>query len=264
MRKFKYTGKCIWCGKTEPEVSFKNRPHILPDAVGGNELGCDICDDCNAYFGSKPNKYLPSPDLLFKEIFNLKRFFDGGSSITNDEKFRSELFKVIDNKLYIKRSYLNNTIVAQQLKIAFYEIFLQKYHAFTHNGHDFSLSGVVSYARYKANISNLKVYYLHQKMWLRPTNLNKTFLPFSEPLLKELNDTGFFSFNFLGYNFYLEVFKDKADANRDNFFQSVLNNYGFLTTGIDGPAIEEFERIGQLHEIFRYLEVSGIEIDENS
>ena len=264
MRKFKFTGKWIWCWKTEPEVSFKNKPHILPDSVGGNELGCDICDDCNSYFGSKPNKYLPSPDLLFKEIFNLKRFYDGGNSITNGEKFRSEIFKVIDGKIFIKRSVLNSPCFANQLKIAFYEIFLQKYHAFTHNGHDPSFSGVVSYARYNVNVSNLKVYYMHQEIWLRPTNLNKTFLPFSEYLLNELNSTGFFTFNFLGYNFYLEIFKDKADANKESFFQSVLNQYGFLTTGTEGPAIEEFERIGQLHEIFSFLAVQGIEIDEYS
>ncbi|MCH5213767.1 MAG: hypothetical protein J1E97_01140 [Muribaculaceae bacterium] len=256
-RKFVHTGKCIWCGKTAPEVSFNNKPHILPDSVGGNELGQDICDDCNSYFGSQPNRYLPSPDLLFKEIFNLKRFFDGGNSITNGEKFRSTLFPVKDNKLYIKRSYLTNPLIANQLKIAFYEIFLQKYHAFTHNGHDNSFSSVVSYARYNVNISNLKVYYMHQKMWFRPTILNKTFLPFSNIILDELNKTGIFSFTFLGYNFYLEVFKDKADANKTEYFNSLLSKIPFPDV-----EIEEFERLGQIHEIFNYLALNDIVIDE--
>lgn len=39
MRKFKNTGRCIWCGKAEPDVTFKNKPHIVPDSVGGTELG---------------------------------------------------------------------------------------------------------------------------------------------------------------------------------------------------------------------------------
>lgn len=263
-RSFKATGRCIWCGKSEPEVSFKNKPHIVPDSVGGSELGKDICDVCNAYFGASTHPNLPSPDLIFKEIFNLKRFFDGGKSITNEEKFRASLFRVVDDKLYLKRSYLNSTLIANQLKRAFYEIFLQKYHAFTGNGHDLAFSGVVAYARYNENVSNLKVYYMHQEMWFRPTILNKTFLLFSEHLVDELNMYGIFPFNFLGYNFYLEVFKDKANENRDSFFETILSKEGFLTTGVEGPAIEEFERIGQLHEIFNFLQIDGIEIDEKN
>lgn len=258
-RSFKSTGKCIWCGKSEPEVSFKNKPHIVPDSVGGTELGKDICDDCNAYFGSSKHPNLPSPDLIFKEVFNLKRFFDGGNSITNGEKFRASMFHVVDNKLYLKRSYLNNTLIANQLKIAFYEIFLQKYHAFTGNGHDLSFSGVVAYARYNENISNLKVYYMHQEIWLRPSNLNKTFLPFSDIMLAELNRTGIFEFNFLGYSFFLDVFKDKADRSRDSYFTQIVNNNCILM-----PTIEEFETLGQFHEVFNYLQINGIEIDENN
>lgn len=264
MRNFKHTGKCIWCGKSEPDVSFKNKPHIVPDAVGGNELGKDICDACNAYFGSSTHPNLPSPDLIFKEIFNLKRFFNGGNSITNGEKFRASMFRVVNDRLYLKRSYLQNPLIANQLKRAFYEIFLQKYHAFTGNGHDLVFSGVVAYARYNENICNLKVYYMHQEMWFRQTILNKTFLPLSDHMIDELNRYGIFSFNFLGYNFYLEVFKDKANANLKSFFETILSKEGFLTTGVEGPEIEEFERLGQLYEIFNYLQVSGIEIDENN
>lgn len=257
MRRFKLTGKCIWCGKEEPLATFKNKPHILPDSVGGTELGKDICDECNSYFGSNPNQYIPSPDLLFKEIFNLKRFFDGGKSITNGEKFRSSLFPVIDNKLYIKKKYLFSPVIANQLKIAFYEIFLQKYHAYTENGHDSSLMGVVSYARYNANVCNLKVYFRHQKMWFRPTILNKTFLPFSPIILEELNTTGIFSFDFMGYTFYLDVFKQKADINRDSYFQNECNEKSILF-----PKIEEFNYIGQLNDIFSSLEVDEIIIED--
>ncbi len=256
-KSFKSTGKCIWCGKSEPEVSFKNKPHIVPDSVGGNELGKDICDACNAYFGSSIHPNLPAPDLIFKEVFNLKRFFDGGISITNGEKFRSTIFHIDNEKLYIKRSILNNPLIANQLKIAFYEIFLQKYHAFTHNGHDFAFSSVVSYARYNYNISELKVYYMHQKMWLRSTILNKTFLPFSQKSLEELNETGFFKFDFIGYTFFLEVFKGKVDECRDEYFQKIPRDNSVLM-----PKIEEFERLGQIHEVFNYLQVKDIIIDE--
>lgn len=67
------TGLCIWCGRTEPEVSFENKPHILPHSLGGEEIGFDICDDCNAFFGTA-TLGKPSLDFVFKEIFNAYRF----------------------------------------------------------------------------------------------------------------------------------------------------------------------------------------------
>ena len=73
-RKYIKTGICIWCGKKEPEVTFKNKPHIVPDEVGGNQLSFDVCDKCNRSFGSQPNCNIPSPDQIFCEIFNLQRF----------------------------------------------------------------------------------------------------------------------------------------------------------------------------------------------
>ena len=140
------------------------------------------------------------------------------------------MFHVVDDKLYLKRSYLSNTLFANQLKRAFYEIFLQKYHAYTGNGHDLAFSGIVAYARYNENVSNLKVYYMHQEMWFVPSNLNKTFLPFSDILLAELNRTGIFEFDFLGYTFFLDVFKDKADRYRDAYFQEIVNKKCYLNT----------------------------------
>lgn len=75
-------------------------------------------------------------------------------------------------------------------------IFLQKYHAFTDYGHDFAFSSLVAYARYNENISNLKVYYMRQEMWLIPLNLNKTILPFLDIMLTELNRICIFEFHF--------------------------------------------------------------------
>lgn len=49
MEKYIKTGKCIWCGKEEPEATFYTEPHILPHSLGGLEIGFDICDECNHY-----------------------------------------------------------------------------------------------------------------------------------------------------------------------------------------------------------------------
>ena len=49
MQKNKYIhdGKCIWCGRGEPTVTFYTKPHMLPKALGGYETCLDVCDECN-------------------------------------------------------------------------------------------------------------------------------------------------------------------------------------------------------------------------
>ena len=54
MKQYKETAKCIWCGQMEPKVSFATAPHILPRRLGGTEIGFDVCDECNHYFGTAP------------------------------------------------------------------------------------------------------------------------------------------------------------------------------------------------------------------
>ena len=62
---------CIWCGKCEPEVEFNTIAHILPHALGGQEIVDDVCDDCNHYFGTAPKgrQGVPCMDHAFKEIY---------------------------------------------------------------------------------------------------------------------------------------------------------------------------------------------------
>lgn len=52
IKEYTQTGQCIWCGKTKPEVTFRSEPHIIPEALGGKEIGVDGCDQCNSYFGT--------------------------------------------------------------------------------------------------------------------------------------------------------------------------------------------------------------------
>lgn len=252
-RKYIKTGICIWCGKKEPEVTFKNKPHIVPDAVGGNQLSFDVCDECNRSFGSQPNCNIPSPDQIFCEIFNLQRFC-GGDYIKNGEKHRTNYIKLKDNILQIPIVPIFSDTVGTQLKRAFYEIFLQKYHAFTEDGNNPKFNPIVSFARYNANVCDLKVYYVKEQMWFVPCTQEKTFIPMSKKMIQEMNDSGFFNFNFLGYNFFIEVFKEKCNKSRDSYFRSQLSK---LT--IPGRCITEFNNISQLDEIFKYLNVEKIE-----
>lgn len=60
------TGKCIWCGRTTEEARFTSDAHILPHSLGGSEIGTDVCDDCNHYFGTA-TRGVPNVNLAFKE-----------------------------------------------------------------------------------------------------------------------------------------------------------------------------------------------------
>lgn len=73
-KEYTKTGKCIWCGKSYPDVTFLKQPHIVPRNMGGSCIGFDICDECNDYFGT-PTKAMPSTNLVFKEVFNAIQFF---------------------------------------------------------------------------------------------------------------------------------------------------------------------------------------------
>ena len=54
-------GKCIFCGKASPEVTFFEKPHTTPHSLGSDRIGFDICDSCNHFFG-EPDKSMYSGD----------------------------------------------------------------------------------------------------------------------------------------------------------------------------------------------------------
>lgn len=252
------TGECIWCGKKRTEVSFSRRPHIVPDAVGGNEIGFDVCDECNEYFGKRPNNNIPSPDQVFSELFNLKRFSPDSNFVTDGSKFKSGmLYKVLDNgNLILSKKHLESTISCEQLKRAFYEIFLQKYHFETKDGNNPVFSPIVAFARYNKNVSDIKVYYLKEKLWLVPMNQNKTQLLFPNDSMELMNKTGFFSFYFLGYRFFLEIFKEKCNSCINSYFQSIIDKEPFFK-----KEISELLHISDIAEIFNFSGYSKIVIE---
>ena len=35
-------GTCIFCKRQEPEVTFRTRPHTIPQKMGGKNIGVDV------------------------------------------------------------------------------------------------------------------------------------------------------------------------------------------------------------------------------
>ena len=222
MSKYKQTGRCIWCGRTEPEISFASAPHILPKSLGGTELGIDVCEECNHYFGTNlKNKHgIPSVDLAFKEVFGAFRMFGKNLNSNSYKSFSSAYFEYRHKYGLIRlKQRLNTKAITRQFKRGLYEVFLQKYHLVTGNGNNPIFDAVRNFARY--NIGDLRVYYAFNNVILAPgeDELKHPVLHIGKNAEDEIMHYGFFHFWLLGHNFFLEVSPVAANVYRQKYLQ---------------------------------------------
>lgn len=203
MQKYVQTGKCIWCGRTESEVSFLTEPHVLPRRLGGKEIGFDVCDECNHYFGTA-QRGKPAIDVAFKEIFNAFRTFSSNTDEHTHEKFKSIFFDYRHSKHSIRiRPQFNSRAVTEQFKRGLYEVFLQRYHHVTGNGNAPMFDMVRKYARY--GIGRPHVFYKFDNILLVTANDEDRILNMSEPMIKDIMESGMYCFWLFGHVFYLEI-----------------------------------------------------------
>ncbi|MCK9157022.1 MAG: HNH endonuclease [Paludibacteraceae bacterium] len=241
---YKKTGKCIWCGKTEPEVSFKTAPHILPRKLGGCEIGLDVCDDCNHFFGTA-EKNKPNIDLVFKEIFGSFRFFSDNLNEHSYEKYSSVYFNYLHSKQCIKiKSLFCSSIITRQFKRALYNVFFQKYHFVTGNANNPMFDMVRDFARY--NIGSPLVFYSFNNLKLTPgqEEMNNPHLPITNEIIDDMMKYGVFAFFFMGEIFYLEIFPDVFQIKGMDFLQKQAQR--FLVSVKGNERIFEFTDVMQL------------------
>lgn len=239
------TGKCIWCGKKEPETTFYTAPHILPKRLGGLETGFDVCDECNHYFGTAEQIGRPCMDHAFKEVFGAIRMFTSQLGPDSYKKFRSAYFSYHHegHLIKIKRNF-NSHAVTRQFKRSLYEVFLQKYHQFTGDGNNNIFSMVRDFARY--DIGNPHVFYAYNNVILSPDDNTKEhpFLPMSQKLIDDMFEYGYFNFWLMGHNFYLEIFPTIASIKEYSYLQNQANHT--LISAHGNEAIYEFNDISQI------------------
>lgn len=206
IHKFIKTGKCIWCGRTEANgATFYTEPHIVPHSLGGKEIGVDICDDCNHYFGTAPKAGMPSIDLAFKEIFNAFITFGNNLDENTYKHFHSAFFEYRHSKHTIRiKSNFNSHNITAQFKRGLYEVFLQKYQAVTGNANNPMFDAVRKYARYGKG--QLHVLYTFNHIILVPKDEQFLKLPMSDNVIDEMTEFGVYRFWLAGHLFYLEVF----------------------------------------------------------
>ena len=122
MKKPEYikNGKCIWCLKSKPEVKFYTKPHTIPKTLNPDNIGFDICDSCNSFFGSddKLNKVTYSIDKVLKEFFNVHKFLLLTKKDSNSWKnFKSQFFNYYHKSRTLKLNvdYIRNAPYANEL-----------------------------------------------------------------------------------------------------------------------------------------------------
>ncbi len=236
------TGTCIWCGKSEPDVEFYTEPHILPHSLGGGEIGFDVCDECNHYFGTA-TRGVPSVNLAFKEIFGAFKTFGNNLNENTYKKFSSAFFQYrhSQHKIIIKRNF-NSRVITRQFKRSLYEVFLQKYHSVTGKGNDPMLEMVRKYARY--GIGHPHVYYAFNHVIMTTTSDEKVELFMSDKIIEDMMKSGLYFFWLFGHMFYIEVLPLAYNVNGRSFLQNEATKWLIPATG--NEAIFEFNDVMQI------------------
>ena len=216
-------GKCIWCLKVKPEVEFYTKPHTIPKTLNPNNIGFDICDSCNNYFGSddKLSKVTFAIDKVLKEFFNVHKFLLINKKDSNSWKnFRSQFFSYYHTSktLKINVDYIRNAPYANELtrkfKRGIYNIFLQEYHRTTQLGLDNKFERIREFVRF--DNGELPLYYLKSNNGIRLMgDLEAPFeLSFNDNVLKTLEEFGYYHLSMNGLNFFIAA-TNKADSNME-------------------------------------------------
>ena len=244
-------GKCIWCLKTKPEVEFYTKPHTIPKKLNSHNIGFDICDSCNSYFGSdnKFDKVTFSIDKILKEFFNVHKFLLKNNRTSNSWRtFKSQFFNYYHSSKTLKLNidYRRNNIYANQLtrkfKRGIYNIFLQEYHRNTEGGLDSKFDRLRVFVR--EDLGDVPLYYLKSSNGVRLTeDLELPHkLPFNDKSLEIINNFGFYSVCLTGLNFYLAV-TDKSNSNFDYLIKDSEYQIG---TGFVFTELIELKKIDQI------------------
>jgi hypothetical protein len=216
--------RCIWCSRSEEDVSFKKRAHSIPRSLGGKFICTEVCDNCNYYFGV-PHNTQPSIEIVFKELFNLSRHVLLRN--TNEHKklgrYKSEYFKINwnSNKINLKPRYKLNKYfqkkLARQLKKGVYKVFLEERARIKKDAHLPKYNFIREFARY--DLGDYSLYFYYPAKNFVPFSSVDAIAPefrFSDHHEELMNRYRMYEFFFMGHFFSIPVSKQ---------YGLVLNSY---------------------------------------
>lgn len=254
-------GKCIFCLRTTEQTTFKEKPHTMPQSLGSQNIGVDICDECNHYFG-EPD-LLSSPTLsvegAVKEIFGVVKVLLNSEREKNQQQIKkmlkSRFFEYwhSKNKIVIKKAFQYNhqfiNTFTNQFKRGIYEMFLQEFHKETGRGLESQFDEIRNYARY--NKGNIPLYYvLNNGVLLVEDNITNPKFHFSEKQYESIDTYGFYAFILWGQWFYLAV-TPRAKLSRDVYLSNEARKV--VGTGFVNRGIIELQKITEVDFTLREL-----------
>src|SRR5436190_9983451 len=196
---------CVWCQKTESEVSFSRIAHIFPKSLGGQRLCKNVCDSCNSYFGSKQIG-LPSVEIALKEPLNISRLYLLSQLNKNEKlpKFKSEYFDYDLKKHLINPRYKYRLIsdfqstFTKQFKRGVYKIFLEERSESVGDAFNSTFDFIREFSRY--GIGDYPVFYCQPNIpaiFASMEDLKNPVIRFTEHSEEIMKQFGFYSYYFM-------------------------------------------------------------------
>ncbi len=198
---------CIWCCKSQPDVTFNKAAHTIPRSLGGANICKNVCDSCNLYFGSKTNTG-PSVEIAFKEVLNVSKYILLNHT-DSSYHFKSEYFK-IDSTFNITTKSKYSQLPQFQEKLGrlvrrgFYKIFLEERERQRKDAMDKRYEFIREFSRFDLN--DIPVFWLRPKFQLiifsQPDTLTPTirFTKYSDKMDRKFK---FFAYQVAGHYFAL-------------------------------------------------------------
>ncbi len=221
---------CIWCRKDDRAVSFDRPAHIFPQSLGGKRTCRLVCDNCNAYFGSKQTG-LPSVEIALKEPLNISRLYLLTQVNRNKKppRFKSEYFEYNLETHIIKPKYKYSLIAdfqhtfTRQFKRGIYKIFLEERSESMGDALNTKFDFIREFARY--GIGDYPVYYCQPKIpaIFVSADLHDPVIRFTEHSEEVMKQYGFYSYYFVTHEIAIPVIRT---------YELTLGNYArFMLEG---------------------------------
>jgi hypothetical protein len=241
--------KCLWCLKSEKEVSFNKKAHTIPKSLGGEKINKNVCDGCNEYFGNKQDEKFSIEEAL-KEAFNItrKRILLSSKPKRQVGDFKSRFFEIKEKKGKLKLEFKTSfrfdskfqKTLCRSFKRGLYKLYFEELNRQKKIGFENNYNLIRKFARYDEN--DLPVFYFQRKIGIIALTKREAESP--ELLFDRMKylytDDCFEEIEFLGHVFGFPK-KEFNLTDFDNYYeQSIKRKNGFF---IGVTKIEKFTNI---------------------
>ena len=252
---YKNIGKCIFCKRSEPEVSFRTRPHTIPQTMSGRSIGVDVCDECNHYFGTVDVQIQPhmAVETCVKEILNVTQYLTEMTKAQSEGKelpyLKSIYFAIFQKEHVIrfKRAFASTPSFVRTytrcFKRGLYEIFLQEFHRQTGRGLEPQFDAIRRFARY--NEGDIPVWHMQYNRIGVHFGFDESkglAIYITHEAINDIEEYGMFAMLIRGFWFYLVV----APKSMPSYLAYLKRENDELASGAIFRGVELLEDIHQI------------------